>query len=53
MTKNLLRMPVLVLAICCLALSSCSRQDDTIVLKLAHVLDTGHAVHQGMLYICL
>jgi tripartite ATP-independent transporter DctP family solute receptor len=50
MTKNLLRMPVLVLAICCLALSSCSRQDDTIVLKLAHVLDTGHAVHQGMVY---
>jgi tripartite ATP-independent transporter DctP family solute receptor len=31
-------------------LSSCSRQDDTIVLKLAHVLDTGHSVHQGMVH---
>lgn len=29
-------------------LSSCSRHDDIIVLKLAHVLDTKHAVHQGM-----
>ncbi len=29
-------------------LTSCSRHDDTIVLKLAHVLDTKHAVHQGM-----
>jgi tripartite ATP-independent transporter DctP family solute receptor len=29
-------------------LTSCSRHDDTIVLKLAHVLDTNHAVHQGM-----
>ncbi len=39
----------------CLALaaaisSACSRQDDTIVLKLAHVLDTGHSVHQGMVH---
>ena len=31
-------------------LSSCSRDDDTIVLKLAHVLDTGHSVHQGMVH---
>ena len=31
-------------------LSSCSRQDDTIVLKLAHVLDPSHSVHQGMVY---
>jgi len=31
-------------------LSACSRQDDTVVLKLAHVLDTGHSVHQGMVY---
>jgi tripartite ATP-independent transporter DctP family solute receptor len=31
-------------------LNSCSRQDDTIVLKLAHVLDTNHAVHQGMVH---
>ncbi len=31
-------------------LSACSRHDDTIVLKLAHVLDTGHSVHQGMVH---
>ena len=31
-------------------LTSCSRHDGTIVLKLAHVLDTGHSVHQGMVY---
>ncbi len=31
-------------------LSACSRQDDTVVLKLAHVLDTGHSVHQGMVH---
>jgi len=48
MTKKPLKM--LALAILCLALSSCSRKDDAIVLKLAHVLDTGHAVHQGMVY---
>ena len=30
--------------------SACSRHDDTIVLKLAHVLDTGHSVHQGMVH---
>jgi len=50
MTKIPLRALVLVLAVSCAALSSCSRQEDTIVLKLAHVLDTGHAVHQGMVY---
>jgi tripartite ATP-independent transporter DctP family solute receptor len=31
-------------------LSSCARNEDTIVLKLAHVLDTGHSVHQGMVH---
>jgi len=31
-------------------LSACSRHDDTVVLKLAHVLDTGHSVHQGMVH---
>jgi tripartite ATP-independent transporter DctP family solute receptor len=31
-------------------LGACARQDDTVVLKLAHVLDTGHSVHQGMVY---
>jgi len=31
-------------------LGSCSRHDDVIVLKLAHVLDTGHSVHQGMVH---
>jgi tripartite ATP-independent transporter DctP family solute receptor len=40
----------LVLACSGALLSSCSRHDDTVVLKLAHVLDTGHSVHQGMVY---
>lgn len=31
-------------------LVSCSNDDETVVLKLAHVLDTGHAVHQGMVH---
>ena len=31
-------------------LSACSPHDDTVVLKLAHVLDTGHSVHQGMVH---
>jgi len=38
------------LAFVAATLSSCSRQDDTVVLKLAHVLDTGHSVHQGMVH---
>ncbi len=28
----------------------CTRQDDVIVLKLAHVLDPSHSVHEGMVY---
>jgi TRAP-type C4-dicarboxylate transport system substrate-binding protein len=40
----------LVLAFSGALLSSCSRHDDTVVLKLAHVLDTAHAVHQGMVH---
>ncbi|MCP4047887.1 MAG: TRAP transporter substrate-binding protein [Gammaproteobacteria bacterium] len=31
-------------------LNACSRHDDTIILKLAHVLDIGHSVHQGMVH---
>ena len=31
-----------------MVLSGCARQDDVIVLKLAHVLDRNHSVHQGM-----
>jgi tripartite ATP-independent transporter DctP family solute receptor len=31
-------------------LSSCARDDGTVVLKLAHVLDPSHSVHQGMVY---
>jgi tripartite ATP-independent transporter DctP family solute receptor len=29
-------------------LSACTQQSDTVVLKLAHVLDTNHTVHLGM-----
>jgi tripartite ATP-independent transporter DctP family solute receptor len=31
-------------------LCACSRHEDTVVLKLGHVLDTGHSVHQGMVH---
>ncbi len=48
MTKTSLRM--LALAVFCAMLSACSQHDGTIVLKLGHVLDTGHSVHQGMVY---
>ncbi len=50
MRRNPLWICVLSLAIAGGILSSCSRHDDTIVLKLAHVLDTGHSVHQGMVH---
>lgn len=33
-----------------LALASCASKDDVTVLKLGHALDTGHVVHQGMVY---
>lgn len=39
---------VLTLAALAATLGGCSRQDDVIVLKLAHVLDPSHSVHQGM-----
>lgn len=32
------------------ALFGCGQSDDVIVLKLAHSLDTGHAVHRGMVH---
>jgi tripartite ATP-independent transporter DctP family solute receptor len=31
-------------------LAACARQDDTVVLKLAHVLDPSHSVHLGMVH---
>mgnify|MGYP006091337597 FL=1 len=48
MTKIFVRMTGL--AVLFAMLSSCSRNEDTLVLKLAHGLDTGHSVHQGMVY---
>ena len=48
MPRNLLRSLPLLVALT--LLGACARQDDTVVLKLAHVLDTGHSVHQGMVY---
>ncbi len=50
MTKKPLGIYLVGLLIAGGILSSCSRHDDTIVLKLAHVLDTGHSVHQGMVH---
>jgi len=48
----MIRIPIRILALVILsaALSSCAQQDDTVVLKLAHVLDPSHSVHQGMVY---
>jgi tripartite ATP-independent transporter DctP family solute receptor len=34
----------------CLAVTSCGSRDDVVVLKLGHSLDTGHAVHKGMVH---
>jgi len=48
MNKIFVRM--IALAVLYAMLSSCSRNEDTLVLKLAHGLDTGHSVHQGMVY---
>lgn len=32
------------------AVAACGSRDDVVVLKLAHSLDTGHAVHKGMVH---
>ena len=50
MRKNTLWIYLLGLVFAGTLLSACSRQDENIVLKLAHVLDTGHSVHQGMVH---
>ncbi len=34
----------------CAAIAGCGARDDVVVLKLAHSLDTGHAVHKGMMH---
>jgi len=33
-----------------LSLASCGQRDDVTTLKLGHALDTGHAVHKGMMH---
>lgn len=50
MRKNPLWIHLFGLVVAVGVLNACSRQDDTVVLKLAHVLDTGHSVHQGMVH---
>jgi tripartite ATP-independent transporter DctP family solute receptor len=46
-----LRTGLLVLCVALiLLLASCGQQGDVTVLKLGHALDTGHAVHKGMVY---
>jgi len=50
MRKTLIGILTLVVCATGMMLSSCARQDDVIVLKLAHVLDPSHSVHQGMVY---
>lgn len=46
---NKIRGIVLIVA-ASLALASCGEEDGHITLKMGHSLDTGHSVHQGMLY---
>jgi len=46
-SKSIVRVPGV---IACLLIASCGTNDDTLVLKLGHALDTGHAVHKGMVY---
>lgn len=41
---------LILLAICCLLMWSCSRDQSVTVLKLAHGLDTNHPVHKAMEY---
>jgi tripartite ATP-independent transporter DctP family solute receptor len=48
MTETSLRTLILALLLSGAMLGGCARQDDVIVLKLAHVLDPNHSVHQGM-----
>lgn len=36
--------------LCCLVAAGCGARDDVVVLKLGHSLDTGHAVHKGMVH---
>ena len=50
MRKNTLWIYLFGLVVAGTMLSACSKHDDTVVLKLAHVLDTGHSVHQGMVH---
>ena len=38
------------IAITALAMTACGARDDVVVLKLGHSLDTGHAVHKGMVH---
>ena len=48
------RFPLWIYALCLgvagSLLTSCSRHDETVVLKLAHVLDINHSVHKGMVH---
>ncbi len=41
-----------ILALLCavVVMAGCGARDDVVVLKLAHSLDTGHAVHKGMVH---
>ena len=48
MTRLRIRPTILALLVTGALLAACSARDDVIVLKLAHALDPGHSVHQGM-----
>lgn len=48
MTTLRVRPTIRVLLLAGVLLGACAREDDVTVLKLAHALDPGHSVHQGM-----
>ena len=41
---------VLLISLSCCLLAACSQREEIVTLKLAHVLDTSHSVHKGMVY---
>jgi tripartite ATP-independent transporter DctP family solute receptor len=50
MTRNRSLIATLTGVLAASLLVACARDEDTVVLKLAHVLDTSHSVHKGMVY---
>ncbi|MBC3765677.1 TRAP transporter substrate-binding protein [Neptunicella marina] len=45
------RLPVVLAACTAVLLAGCAKQDDTVILRLGHSLDTQHTVHKAMVYL--